>query len=148
MAASFTVRFDADPVAPSVARVFGLGGPESWGRWSNELRVGIHFERPLPPAFEARLACAVTPANVGRVMTVLAGGCMRRLVCTRTLREGLAIEILRFSGAPGRSLEIHLPDQERASEADPREVGLALSSIEIVPVEPRSGRGAATAAHG
>lgn len=130
----FTVSFGENAIAPAVESVSGLGAAEGWGRWNNDPRVVIRFERNLPASFEAHIACAVTSANVGRVITVLAGGCCRKFVSIRTLRQGLEVVKIRFQNAkPARTLEILIPDAEPGGIVDPRPLGLALGSVSIVP---------------
>lgn len=132
----FTVSFGEEPVASPVERVSGLGPAEGWGRWNNDSLIAIRFERSLPRTFEASIACAVSPANVGRAITLTAGGCSRRLVCTRTLRQGVQVATLRFDAAsPARTLEIFVPDVEPGGVDDVRPLGLALVSLSIVPMK-------------
>lgn len=129
---NLTVSFAADPLPSPVESVSGLDAPESWGRWSNDGRVTVRFSRELPERFQMRIACAVASANVGRVITVLAGRCCRRFVSTRTLSRGLEIASLAFRCTESaRSVEILLPDYERGGVIDTRPLGLALSSLTI-----------------
>jgi hypothetical protein len=131
----FTITFGTEPIAPPVEYTCGLGEAEGWGRWNNDTRIAIRFDRDLPRAFEARIACAAAPGNIGRVITVIAGGSYRRLVLTRPLTQGLEVASLRFRTVrPGRTIEFLLPHVE-ASAHDPRLLGLAISSIEIVPAQ-------------
>src|SRR5688500_9389542 len=87
----FIVAFGEEPIAPPVEHVCVLGSTEGWVRLNNDTRISIRFERPLPDDFEAHFSCAVTSANIGRVITVIAGGCCRKFVSIQTLRAGLEI---------------------------------------------------------
>ena len=119
---------------PPVRAASGLGSPEPWGRWANDTRVAIHFDQPLPSHFELLIVCAVTPANVGRVGTVMAGGCVRRFVCNKTLSKGLESLALNLRPGPGtRTLEIMVPDAEQSIAADGRRLSFALSSLSVTP---------------
>jgi hypothetical protein len=119
----------------------GLGEAEGWGRWNNDTRVSIRFEGNLPRAFEAHIACAVTSGNVGRAITVIAGGCCRKFVSTRTLKDGLGVAKLAFGSVErARTLEILIPNVGPESTSDRRFLGLALGSLSIVP---RAARGVA-----
>ncbi len=130
--APFTVSFAEQTIPPPVARVCGLGAAEGWGRWNTDTRISIRFSHDLPPSFEARIACAVAPANIGRVITLIAGGCCRKLVVARTLRQGVESASVRFHTAvPARALEILVPDVEPGGIGDPRALGFALASIRI-----------------
>lgn len=129
----FLVRFGSDPIPSPVAAVAGLGAAEGWGRWNIDGRIGIRFEGDLPADFEAHIACAVAPANLGRVITLMAGGCVRSVVSVRTLTHGLEVAKVGFHTAyPARTLEIFVPGSEPASPLDIRALGFALSSLAIV----------------
>ena len=130
----FTVSFAEEPLAPQVESVCGLGAAEHWGRWNSDSRISIRFAAELPPAFEAHFACAVTSANIGRAITLVAGGCCRRMVCATTLKGGLRMAKVRFrlSGV-ARTLEILIPGVEPGTVTDPRPLGLALSTLSIIP---------------
>lgn len=135
MHSAFTVTFGEELIAAPVESVCGLGEAEGWGRWNNDSRVSIRFDRSLPSRFEAQFACAVTPVNIGRVFTVIAGGCCRKFVSTQTMRHGLEVAKVRFHGAePARTLEILIPDTEPGSLFDPRRLGLALGSLTVIPL--------------
>lgn len=129
-----TVSFGEDPIAPPVDGVTGLDAAEGWGRWSNDTRVSIRFDSDLPEVFEAHVACAVSSANIGRVITVIAGNCTRKFVSTKTLRDGLEVARLRFHvGDAVRSMEFLIPDAAPEGGLDVRSLGLALGTISIVP---------------
>jgi len=132
----FTVSFAADPIPPPVESVSGLGAAEGWGRWSTDSRVSIRFTRDLPPAFVAQITCAVTSGNVGRAISVVAGECCRKFVCTHMLRHGVEVARMHFFVEPAsRTLEILIPHVERGRVVDPRTLGLAIASISIEPTK-------------
>jgi hypothetical protein len=137
--APLTISFATEPITAPVERTCGLGAAEGWGRWNNDTRIAIRFDRDLPRSFEAHIVCAVAPANVGRVITVVAGGSYRRLVLTHALTQGLEVATLRFRTLrPGRTIEFLLPHVE-ATPQDRRQLGLAISSISIVPAQGDAG---------
>jgi len=130
----FTVLFGEEPVPPPVESVSGLGAAEGWGRWSTDSRVSIRFARDLPPAFEAQITCAVTSGNVGRAISVVAGDCCRKFVCTRTLRQGVEVSRMHFFVEPAaRTLEIMIPHLEPGRVVDPRTLGIAIAALAIIP---------------
>ncbi len=142
----FSVSFAQESLAPPVESVSGLGRFEGWGRWNSDNRITIRLDRDLPSAFEVRIACAIAPANVGRVIILLAGRCVRRLVCTHLVANGLETAKIRFHpGEPARCLDILIPDVERGSRVDPRPLGFALGALAVTSLDAGPGR---TRAHG
>ena len=127
------ISFGTEPIAAPVEYTCGLGEAEGWGRWSNDSRVAIRFDRDLPATFEAHIACAAAPEVVGRVITVIAGGCYRRMVLTRALAQGLDFARLSFRTLRrGRTIEFLVPHPDPV-RSDGRSLGLAFSSISIIP---------------
>jgi hypothetical protein len=134
---AFTVSFAQDPIAHPIESVAGLGGAEDWGRWNDDNQITIRFAEDLPAAFEAQIACGVSSVNIGRVITVLAGGCCRRLVCSGTIGRGLELVRLSFRvRAPARRMEFLIPAVEPGGIVDVRPLGFALSSLSIIPLAP------------
>lgn len=134
MQSSFSVSFGEEPLSSHIVGVSGLGVGEGWGRWANDTRVLLHFDYSLPPEFDLTFACAVSSVNIGRILTVIAGGSSRRFVSNTTLHRGLESVAMRFQVKPGtRTLEFLVPDTEEAAAADGRRLGFALSSLSVAP---------------
>ncbi|HRD49596.1 MAG: hypothetical protein JNK95_11580 [Candidatus Competibacter sp.] len=117
-----------------IAEVQGLSGAEPWGRWSDGATVTIRFKNPLPDAFILKIRAGAFGPNLSRPFTFSAGPERQELAITTPQSMGEMTEYaLCFTHSQGtRTLEITVP-QPQATATDPRRLGIALSSLRILP---------------
>lgn len=124
------ILFNQEQWPPFVARVRGLSGAEPWGRWSDDDTVTLRFKKPLPEVFLLKLRAEASASNLNKAFTFSTGSEQQRLVITM---GEMAEYVLCFTRSPGaQRLDITIPSPQ-ATATDPRRMGLALSSLRILP---------------
>jgi glycosyltransferase involved in cell wall biosynthesis len=131
------VNFAARDLGPSVRFSRGLSDPEPWGRWTDDDRVVIAFEAPLPSPCRLRIKIRqVFGPNVGQMMGIRVGTADFMHVLTAG-RQTVSVIVNGEKGPRADQLEIVVPapTSPRALgwSDDSRRLGVALWSVEIFP---------------
>lgn len=130
------VVFSRNLFPPYVARTEGLSGAEPWGRWTEGPVLRIDFTQPLPRQFRLVLRTMdAFGANASQRFTLIAGNAEQQFSVGHGDRE-VSLDVATTGDVS--TLVIHIPDprspKELGTGADPRRLGLALRSLQIVPV--------------
>jgi phosphoglycerol transferase len=118
-----------------VASVSGIGGYESWGRWTVEARAVVQFKKALPSTFQLKLqTTGAFGPNAGIPILVRVGSIQKEFTITGTNE----LILLDFEGvANADRIEFVIPKptspKELAMSEDPRMLGLGLVSLAIAP---------------
>jgi len=123
----------SDPLAGGVlTSTTGLWQPESWGSWSTGKTVTLNFAQPLPKSMTVRISANGFHSNFGKDFVMVVGG-QRKTFQLAHKRQERNFEF--ETDGTVRSLTIEVPNpvspKSLGQGSDERELGLALSNIEI-----------------
>jgi hypothetical protein len=118
-----------------VANIRGVSKPEGWATWTDGNEVKIDFSRKLPPSFDLIVKVAsVFGDNKGKSIVVRAGTEERSFPVDSGPGEG---KVSFGDVGNSTSIRILIPKPESPLEvglsSDPRRLGIALVSIQLVP---------------
>jgi phosphoglycerol transferase len=136
------IDFRRDGWPSFVKAVSGVSAREPWGRWSDARlapSVTIKLRDPLPRKFSLILEAVAFRRNVGEDIAIRIGE-----FHTTVQLQDRASEIVvpvRLANDKVKSIEILPPHATKPPSGDPRQIGIGLVSLRIVPTD--AGGGAA-----
>jgi phosphoglycerol transferase len=121
-----------------IKEVQGMSGPEPWGRWTDaNLGPGarFRFDKPLPKAFTVELRAQGLGPNAYQPVKIRVGGQEKSLTLGNPPKEQYRVA---FSGVENADvIEIVppapiLPREVTPQNADPRRLGIGITSLRIL----------------
>lgn len=111
----------------------GLGGGESWGRWTTGDKVRLQLKKPLPLRFTLVLEADAFGPNVGAPISVRVGSQVKTFTGTSEIRRfDIPFEISESTDV----IEIKVPAPTKPSDisssADARSLGVGLRMLSVV----------------
>lgn len=132
-AGTLRLPFRADLARMSGKRLAGFADPEPFGRWTTSETACVELAAPLPSAFGVTVSCLAFGPNVGRDLTLAAGG-QTRLI--RLTDAGLQTYAAMFSEVTSTTtLTFGIPAPTRPCDIgvgdDDRRLGVAVATLSV-----------------
>lgn len=139
MPENFSYNFSAGPNGV-VERTAGLSGVESWGRWSDQKTVELHFASPLPRRFTLTLGAEAFGPNAGEGILVQVGQQTQTIKLGRTRTD---VTTLFETDGMQKVIQFDIPKPTSPSSLgmseDARTLGIGFSTMRIDTVRQNDG---------
>lgn len=122
-----------DYPANIVARVSGISGAESWGRWTDGSKAVVEFKEALPNKFQLELQVAsVFADNVNAPVKAIAGNVQREFKITAA-NQRIVVDFDGVNNAKAIAFEIPKPasPKDLGKGNDARKLGIGLVSLTV-----------------